>query len=356
MTAPTPAALITAATAAAASATTVADLADRKRHHLGKTSRLKAALSGLRHLPKADRPAVAKALNAARSQITALFAAAEERVRAAERQARLDAEWMDLSLPGDAPRRGARHPVRIVERRCLAVMRQLGFELVEGPEVEAELYNFDALNIPKHHPARDMQDTFYVGTPDGQGESLLLRSHTTTVQARILESRPALPIKVASAGRVYRNEAVDATHTAMFHQLEGFWVEPGLTFAHLKGILRFVAEGIYGPGQVFRFKPKFYPYTEPSLGLDIRCTSCHGNGCGACHGAGWVTIIGSGMIHPNVFTRFGYDPAEVSGIAFGWGTTRMTAQWVGLDRARSLYEQDLRLYKAIHRGHPGDQP
>jgi phenylalanyl-tRNA synthetase alpha chain len=241
--------------------------------------------------------------------------------------------------------------LEVVERRCLEVLRQLGFEVANGPEVEHPYYNFDALNIPEHHPARDMQDTFWV-----QG-GLLLRSHTTTVQARILEANrekgaSALPIRIASMGRVYRNEAVDATHLAMFHQLEGLWVDRGLTFAHLKGVLDFVARSLFGDRKV-RFKPKFYPYTEPSVGVDLACGVCGGKGCEACHGAGWVTILGAGMVHPKVFKEFGFDPNEVSGIAFGLGTTRMAAQWSGVTRPKSMYESDLRVHDALSRGGEG---
>jgi len=218
--------------------------------------------------------------------------------------------------------------------------------VVEGPEVEHPYYNFDALNIPEHHPARDMQDTFWV---DG---GWLLRSHTTTVQARVLQQRPTPPVRVASLGRVYRNEAVDATHTAMFHQMEGIWVDRGLTFAHLKGTLAVIARALYGD-QPIRFKPKFYPYTEPSVGVDLQCSVCQGAGCEACHGAGWVTILGSGMIHPKVFLEFGYDPDEVSGIAFGFGTSRMAAQRAGVVKSRTLYEQDIRVHRHVHRGGEG---
>ena len=314
-----------------------------RRAHLGKNSAIKGASQVIRDLPPEQRPAFARAFNEAKEAMEAELASAQERVEARTRAAQLAAEWVDLTLPGIAPRRGARHPVTEVEIRCLAVLRQLGFQLMEGPEVESPFYNFDALNIPKHHPARDMQDTFVV---DGD---LVLRSHTTPVQARVLEQRPPLPIKVASAGRVYRNEAVDATHLAMFHQLEGFWLDRGLTLAHLKGVLAFVARSLYGEQRPFRFKPKFYPYTEPSVGMDLQCTGCSGRGCAACHGAGWITIIGAGMIHRNVLIPFGYDPDQVSGIAFGWGTTRMAAQWVGLSKIKSLYEQDLRLFSAMHR-------
>jgi phenylalanyl-tRNA synthetase alpha chain len=330
-------------------ATSPAALEEVRRIHTGKSSALKQAFKSLGPLSAEERPAVAKQLNETQATIEAELTAAAEKIESLALEARLQAEWQDLSLPGLASPRGARNPVTLVEEQCMAVLRRLGFQLVEGPEVEHPFYNFDALNIPEHHPARDMQDTFWL-----EG-SWLLRSHTTTVQARWLEQRPVPPVKVATYGRVYRNEAVDATHLAMFHQFEGIWVEKGLTFAHLKGTLAFMAEALYGEGKV-RFKPKFYPYTEPSVGVDFACSVCQGEGtvdnasCEACHGAGWVTILGSGMIHPKVLMLFGYDPDEVSGIAFGFGTSRIAAQRVGVSKAPQLYEQDMRILSRIHRG------
>jgi phenylalanyl-tRNA synthetase alpha chain len=314
-----------------------------RRAHTGKSSPLKAALKGLKDVPADERPAVAARIHEAQTALEAELEAAAATIEAHAMNARLDAEWSDLTMPGVAPRRGARHPLTEVEERCMDVLRQLGFTFVDGPEVEHAYYNFDALNIPEHHPARDMQDTFWVTG------GWLLRSHTTTVQARLLEARPELPIRVASYGRVYRNEAVDATHLAMFHQFEGIWVDRGLTFAHLKGVLAFIASSLYGAHRI-RFKPKFYPYTEPSVGVDLECGSCQGAGCEACHGAGWVTILGAGMIHPKVFLEFGYDPDEVAGIAFGLGTTRMAAQKAGITKVRSLYEQDQRVLRTLKRG------
>ncbi len=317
-------------------------LEEIRRIHKGKTSPIKNLLKQIGGLPAEERPRFAAQLNELQSRIEAEL---QEAITAAEERAlaqRLEAEWIDPTLPGRPLGHGARHPVTVVEERILSVLRQLGFELLDGPEVEDPYYNFDALNIPEHHPARDMQDTFWV-----TGHKLL-RSHTTTVQARLLERRPQLPIRIASAGRVYRNEAVDATHLAMFHQLEGIWVDRGLTFAHLKGVLAFIAQSLYGDRPV-RFKPKFYPYTEPSVGVDLGCGQCRGSGCDACHGAGWVTILGAGMIHPKVFTEFGFDPSEVSGIAFGLGTTRMAPQAVGVSKVKSLYEQDLRVHTALRR-------
>ncbi len=349
MAAPDTQAIVTAFRTELAAVDDPAGLAEIKRRYTGKKGPLKALLKTLRSLPADERPQVAAAIHAVQEQMLAELDRAAARIEARAMEEAIRAEWMDLSMPGTLMERGARHPLVDVEDRCLAVLAQLGFEVVDGPEVEHPFYNFDALNIPEHHPARDMQDTFWV-----EG-GWCLRSHTTTVQARVLESHPELPVRVASRGRVYRNEAVDATHAAMFHQLEGFWLDRGLTFAHLKGVLRFVARSLYGDRPI-RFKPKFYPYTEPSVGVDLACGTCDGTGvaagedCKACHGAGWVTILGAGMIHPKVLRRFGYDPAEVSGIAFGLGTTRMTAQRTGAREVIDLYGQDVRRMRTLKRG------
>ena len=311
--------------------------------YLGKKGRIRHIAQSLRELDPEERPRVAAVFNKVKDAIEQELAAAAERIQQHSMR-HLDADWIDLTLPNLGVRRGTRHPVSIVQHRCLELLRRFGFSLVTGPEVETPYYNFDALNIPENHPARDMQDTFWVEN------NLVLRSHTTPVQARVLHERRPLPIKVASAGRVYRNEAVDATHLAMFHQLEGFWVDRGISFAHLRGIIELVARALYGQERRFRLKPKFYPYTEPSVGMDVQCVQCEGRGCDACHGAGWITIIGAGMIHRNVLLEFGYDPADVSGIAFGWGTTRMAAQWIGLSKVRWLYEADMRYRTEHHRG------
>lgn len=350
MTRPDPAALLQAFRQELAAVETLDALEAVRRTHTGKKSPLKLALRGLGQVPPEERPQVAKALNDAQREVVSALEEAKATLAARQMAKQVDDEWTDLGMPGLGTPRGARHPVTTVERQCLDVLRRLGFSVVDGPEVESAFYNFDALNIPEHHPARDMQDTFWV---QGGG---LLRSHTTTVQARVLEAcRPRagapaqLPIKMVSMGRVYRNEAVDATHLAMFHQFEGLWIEPGLTFADLKGVLGYVVSEVYGADRV-RFKPKFYPYTEPSVGVDLACGACDGEGCPACHGAGWVTILGAGMVHPKVFLQFGYDPDKVSGIAFGLGTTRMAAQTAGVTKVRSLYEPDLRTLHALHRG------
>ena len=228
--------------------------------------------------------------------------------------------------------------------KAMDVMRRLGFMLAEGPEIETPYYNFDALNIPPNHPPATCR------TRSGCPETW--SSARTPARFRHARSRqrPPLPIKIACAGRVYRNEAVDTTHLAMFHQFEGLWVDKGLTFGHLKGLLIAIARSIYGEQHEFRFKPKYYPYTEPSLGMDLRCAACAGAGCHACHGGGWVTLLGAGMVHPKVFLGFGYDPREIGGLAFGLGISRIAAQAFGVVDMKSLYDQDLRIHAAIHRG------
>lgn len=329
-----------------AQAATPEQLQELRTKYLGKKSYVKTALKSLGSMPAEQRPLFAKEVNDAAAAIERELDAATERVAQAALAKQIESEWQDLTLPGIAQERGAIHPLTQVHQSAMAVMRRLGFQLVEGPEIELPYYNFDALNIPENHPARDMQDTFWL--PGNR----LLRSHTTTVQARVLEQHPPLPIKVIAAGRVYRNEAVDATHLAMFHQFEGIWVEEGLTFGDLKGTLIEIAKSVYGSDHVFRFKPKYYPYTEPSAGMDMQCTVClaKDEDCPACRGAGWTTILGSGMIHPKVFLEFGYDPTKVSGIAFGIGTSRIASQASGIPALKPLYEQDLRVHRAIHRG------
>ena len=331
---------------ALASATTPEALNEVRTTFLGKKSYVKTALKSLGGMPAEERPKFAKEINDAAVAIERELEEASARIAEAAVAKQIAAEWQDLTMPGIAQQRGATHPLTQVHTKAMNVMRRLGFRLEEGPDIETPYYNFDALNIPENHPARDMQDTFWLPN------SMLLRSHTTTVQARTLEKKPPLPIKVVAAGRVYRNEAVDATHLAMFHQFEGIWVEEGLTYGDLKGTLLEIARSIYGEEHVFRFKPKYYPYTEPSVGMDMQCTVCRAKdpNCPACRGAGWITILGSGMIHPKVFIEFGYDHTKLSGIAFGIGTTRIAAQAVGIPALKPMYEQDLRVHKMMHRG------
>ena len=327
-------------------------LDDVRRAHTGKKSPLKSLLGKVKDLLPEDRPAFARDVNEAQAAIEKALDEGQARFAAQELDAQLAREWVDLTLPGVAHRRGARHPLTEVESRCVEMLRQLGFEVKDGPEVELPYYNFDALNIPEHHPAREMQDTFYVGDPAGREGAkgpLVLRTHTTSIQARVLAEKPPLPVRVIAPGRVYRNEAVDASHLACFHQFDCIWVDLGLTFGHLKGLLSFLCRSIYGERARIRGKPKYYPYTEPSVGVDLAREVRHADGRTE---TVWVTILGAGMVHPKVLQGFGYDPETVSGIAFGLGTTRMAAERHAIPYLRALYEGDLRLFQALHRGIP----
>jgi len=322
---------------------TIEELEKLKKYYFGKKGIIKIALSNLKLLSTEERPKMAIILNEIKSKIINDIDIKINQINQDQMSIKLKNEWQDITLPGITRKKGHKHPVTEIEEKIMDVLRRLDFKLIHGPEVDSAYYTFDALNIPEHHPARDMQDTFWLN------DKYVLRTHTTTVQARVLEENPSLPIRVASAGRVFRNEAVDATHLAMFHQFEGFWIDKNLTFSHLKGLLTFIAKELFGNYPI-RFKPKYYPYTEPSVGVDMQCGDCKGKGCNSCHNAGWVTIIGSGMVHPKVLKEFGFNPNEITGIAFGFGTTRMASQLTGVGALRSLYKSDQRILKAIYRG------
>jgi phenylalanyl-tRNA synthetase alpha chain len=315
-----------------------------KRRWTGKEGQIKGLFKELRDLPADQKAAVAAKLNELRELAEGWLSAAEA-AKAEEALAEaLKSERIDLSLPSSSPGLGREHPVTSVERMITEILRPFGFQAVYGPEIETEYYCFDSLNIPKHHPARDMQDTFF--TEELNGIKRILRTHTTSVQARTLQ-RGGAPVKVASLGRAYRNETEDASHQAMFHQYELVWVEEGLTVANLLALITHILRRIYGARQKIRFVPKFYPYTEPSIGPQLECGICKAAGCPACGGGGWVTVGGSGMIHRNVLKEFGYDPNKVSGFAFGLGTSRLAGQFYQLPKLREVYEGDLRRLRAL---------
>ena len=313
-----------------------ADLELLKRDWLGKEGMIKSLLKQLRDLPDSERPHVAAELNRLKSLAEEGLEARAQAFAKAAQQAHLESEFVDLSLPAAGPGLGRLHPISEVERKLSAILKPFGFFNVLGPEIETEYYCFDALNIPKHHPARDMQDTFF--TESGH----VLRTHTTSVQARELQ-KGELPVKIASFGRVYRNETEDASHQAMFHQFELVWLEKGLTLSHLMGLINHILKRLYGKRRKVRFVPKYYPYTEPSIGPQLDCSFCKGQGCSACGGSGWVTIAGAGMIHRNVLKEFKYDPEQVSGFAFGMGSSRLASQFSGISTLKLLYDNDLRL-------------
>ena len=310
-----------------AEATDAAALESARVVFLGaKSGRLKTAQRGLGQLAKADKPAGGKHFNAVKQEVDALFAAAHERVSAP-----IDANQataIDVTLPGDSIRIGRVHPLTQTIRRVAAIMSHLGFEVVEGPEVEDQWHNFEALAIPAEHPARDPLDNFYLSVAS-HAEPLLLRSQTSTVQIRVMEERDP-PLRIVSLGRVYRPDTADATHYPMFHQVEGLLVEPGITMAHLKSVLRSFASSFLGGDVHVRFRPSFFPFTEPSVEVDMEW-----NGR-------WIEMGGAGMVDPAVLEAVGYDPETVSGFAFGLGVERIAARRFGVTDIRDFYRNDVR--------------
>ena len=314
-------------------AATPQDLDNIKSKYLGKKSVLKSKMDDLKNAPADTRRALGAELNEIRETMESLIDAAKSDLQKRAIDAKLTNDTFDVSLPGSGIVPGMIHPVSKIEQKSIDAMRRLGFVVATGPEIEVPANNFDLLDIPEHHPARDLQDTFWIDQ-----DKLLLRSHTTTVQARVMMSlggdESKLPIRIVSPGRVYRNEAVDATHLALFHQFEGLMVGHNIKLAELKGVLEYILKEIYGPDVKIRFKPKYYPYTEPSIGADINV------------GGKWITAVGAGMVSPQVIRNFGFDPARVSGLAFGFGTSRLAGEFTGANM-RELYGMDMRVFKNI---------
>jgi phenylalanyl-tRNA synthetase alpha chain len=315
-------------------ATTRRDLDEVRVKYLGKRGTLTQLLRALPGLPPAERPIVGKEANAAKAGLESELEARQAVLERLERRARLAADRPDLTLPGRRVVPGALHPLTQVHDEIVDVFTGMGFAVAEGPEVELDFYNFEALNIPKDHPARDMQDTFYVG-----GE-VLLRTHTSPVQIRTME-RQKPPVRIICPGRVYRRDA-DITHSPVFHQVEGLAVDRGISMADLKGTLALFARELFGPDSRIRFRPSFFPFTEPSAEVDVLCFLCKGGGCRVCKQSGWLEILGSGMVHPRILRAMGYDTEEVTGWAFGMGIERVAMLRYGVDDIRLFYENDLR--------------
>jgi phenylalanyl-tRNA synthetase alpha chain len=295
----------------------------------------------------ADKPVLGKAANEAKAAIGVALDARRALLREADDAARLAHDALDVTLPGRARWRGALHPLSQTMREMLAIFQRLGFTIEEGPEIEDEWHNFDALNIPATHPARDVQDTFFVaGGParDAGRNRWILRTHTSPVQVRVMR-RTAPPVRFVAPGRVYRNERIDASHYTIFHQVEGLYVDRNVTFAQLKGTLLEFAHAYYGPQVSLRFRPGYFPFTEPSAEVDVTCRVCGGKGCSVCKHTGWVEILGAGMVHPNVFRAVGYDPDEVTGFAFGMGVERIAILKYGIDDIRLFFENDARFLR-----------
>ena len=319
-----------------AAAPTVAALEALRVQYLGKQGRATVELRALSDLPPGERRARGVVLNGYKAEIESALAQRREMLAFAEQSERLAAERLDMTLPGVPPAWGTLHPITRVRRRLADVMLRLGFTLCSGPELETEWYNFEALNMPADHPAREMHDTFYVEAP------YVLRTHTSPVQIRAMrDARGELPLRVATLGFTYRRDD-DATHTPQFMQMEGLVVDRGIGLPDLKGVVLAVVRDVFGPTERVRLRPSFFPFTEPSVEVDISCLLCAGAGCRVCKQSGWTEILGAGMIHHNVFRAVGYDPARWQGFAFGMGVERIALLKLGVDDLRLFFENDAR--------------
>ncbi|HEX3175090.1 MAG TPA: phenylalanine--tRNA ligase subunit alpha [Methylomirabilota bacterium] len=325
------------ARAAIARAATSSELESIRVKYLGRSGALTQILKALGTLPAEERPAVGAAANEAKRELEAqLESRLAEALETERRRQRAEAR-PDLTLPGRRPPSGTQHPLTRVRDEIVAVFMGLGFSVAEGPQIETDAYNFEMLNIPRDHPARDMQDTFYL-SPE-----TLLRTHTSPVQIRTMRAqRP--PVRIICPGVVYRRDA-DITHSPMFHQVEGLAVDAHITMADLKGTLDLFARELFGERSKIRFRPSFFPFTEPSAEVDVLCFLCGGEGCRVCKQSGWLEILGSGMVHPHVMRNVGYDPEQVTGWAFGMGIERIAMLKYGVDDIRLFFENDLRFLK-----------
>ena len=317
------------------SAEVVSTLNDVKVAILGKKGELTQVLKSMKDVAPEDRPKVGQMVNEARQAIETALDEKTKSINRALRAEKMKRETIDVTLPGVKKLTGHRHPNQIALEDLERVFIGMGYEIVEGPEVEYDKYNFELLNIPANHPAKDEQDTFYV-TKD-----ILLRTQTSPVQARIME-KGNLPIRIISPGRVYRSDTVDATHSPLFHQIEGLVIDKGITMADLKGTLELLMKRLYGEDTQIRLRPHHFPYTEPSAEVDLMCFNCHGKGCSMCKQEGWVELLGAGMVHPKVLEGCGIDPEVYSGFAFGIGLERITMGRYNINDMRLLYENDMR--------------
>lgn len=312
-------------------------LLNLKTKYLGRKGEFAALLKELASLGPDEKKEAGGAINSAKAKLESEVDARLAGLEASARQEKLEKERIDITLPGRRSPLGSRHPVTQVLEEIEDIFYGLGFDIAEGPEIELDYYNFEALNIPKDHPARDMQDTFYFS------DEVLLRTHTSPVQIRVMENKKP-PLRIIAPGTVYRRDS-DITHTPMFHQVEGFMVDKGVTFSNLKGVLTLFLRRLFGEKTGVRFRPSFFPFTEPSAEIDIQCVICNGSGCRVCKGSGWLEVLGSGMIHPEVFKSVKYDPLEYTGFAFGLGIERIAMLKFGIDDIRLFFENDLRFLR-----------
>ena len=329
-----------AALAAVAAAETSAELGDIKVRFLGKSGEITSLMKGLGALSKEERPEAGKVLNMARTEIENAIESKLESALRREKEARLAAEAVDVTLPANTAKRGTLHPITQVREEIVNVFLGMGFSVAEGPEIESDLFNFQLLNVPKDHPARDMQDTFYVN------DSFVLRTHTSPMQARIMTTEKP-PIRVVIPGRVYRSDD-DASHSPIFHQIEGLAVDRHITMGDLQGCLEAFAQKLFSPSTKIRLRPSYFPFTEPSVEVDVTCAICGGRGCRVCKGTGWVEILGAGIVNPSVLEMCGISPDEYSGFAFGLGLERIAMIKYGIPNIKLFYENDMRFLKQFY--------
>ncbi len=314
---------------------TQSEIEEVRVKYLGKKGELTALLKLMGKLDPAERPVMGQLVNEAKSELEALIEMVSTVIKKNETELKLQAETIDITMPAKTAKVGRLHPLNTVLNDMIDIFQSMGFDVVDGPEVETDHYNFEALNVPADHPARDMQDTFYLA------ENLLLRTQTSAAQIRTMENRKP-PIRIICPGRVFRADEVDATHSPVFHQIEGLVVDKGITMCDLKGVLEQFAQEIYGKDTAVKFRPSFFPFTEPSVEVDVSCSECGGKGCRVCKGSGWIEILGAGMVHPKVLSACGIDPEEYSGFAFGIGLDRLTTTRYKISDIRLLFENDKR--------------
>lgn len=311
-------------------------LNDIKVRFLGKNGEYTGILRGLKDVKPEDRPSIGKLINEGRQELESFFAEKEKELKAIEQEKKLKEESIDVTLPVK-PSIGSIHPLTLVKEEIVDIFSGLGFQVKEGPEIESDEYNFQLLNIPKDHPARDMQDTFYFN------ERLVLRTHTSPMQAHTMMTEKP-PIRIVCPGKVYRSDD-DATHSPIFNQVEGLVVDKGVSLSHLKGTLDMFAKALFGSETKTRFRPSYFPFTEPSVEVDVSCSMCHGKGCKLCKGTGWIEVLGAGVVNPQVLENCNIDSKVYSGFAFGFGVDRIAMIKYGIPHIRALYENDVRLLK-----------
>ena len=331
-------AIKTSAESALEKALDLTELENLRVKYLGKKGELTSLMKGMGKLTPEERPVIGQLANEVRGFIEGILEEKSKALIKLAKDKKLASETIDVCLPGNRPEHGKKHPITTVLNDLKDIFIGMGFTIAEGPEVELDYYNFEALNLPPDHPARDTQDTFYIN------EDTLLRTQTSSVQVRVMEKQQP-PIRIVSPGRVYRSDAVDATHSPVFHQVEGLVVDEGITMADLKGTLEVFIKRLYGEDTKVRFRPHHFPFTEPSAEVDISCFSCKGEGCRICKGEGWIEILGCGMVHPKVLANCNIDPEKYSGFAFGIGLERVAMFRYGIDDLRVFYENDLGFLK-----------